>query len=57
MQDFSKADYVDITYDRYGTLWVNVDGKCVLRVRRVEGVKYNSPRMLDVEVPLLKTDG
>jgi len=37
MEDISGAETVEVSVDNTGTvLWVNVDGKCVLRISKIE---------------------
>ena len=38
LQDALKAEVVEITVDDTGKLWVNVDGRCVLRIGHCDSV-------------------
>ena len=42
MTDLISADHVEIFMDSQHKLWVNVDGKCLLRVGLVEAFDYNN---------------
>tara|TARA_Y100000034_G_scaffold113340_1_gene148250 strand:+ start:99 stop:257 length:159 start_codon:yes stop_codon:yes gene_type:complete len=42
MIDLTKADHVEIFMDQQHKLWVNVDGKCLLRVGTVEAFEYDN---------------
>ena len=43
MVDIVLAGAVDITLDQFGKLWVNVDGKCVLRIGHCNTVTMDDP--------------
>lgn len=43
MNDILSANIVEITIDKTGKLWVNVDGKCQLRIGQVHDVRYEVP--------------
>lgn len=37
MKDITGAKHVDISTDHHGSVvWVNVDGKCILRICKIE---------------------
>jgi hypothetical protein len=38
MIDLLQAKIIDLTCDETGKVWVNVDGKCLIRIGRVEYV-------------------
>lgn len=44
MIDLKTADAVDVSVDEFGKLWLNIDGKCVIRIGHVkERVFYDAP--------------
>lgn len=38
MIDLEKATIIDLTCDETGKVWVNVDGKCLVRIGKVQHV-------------------
>lgn len=36
MQDFEKAEGVEVQVGEDGRLWINIDGQCVLRVKHIK---------------------
>lgn len=40
MVDLHKGSVVQFSVDTRGKLWVNVDGKCVLRIGKVDTVVF-----------------
>ncbi len=43
MQDIVSADVAEFTFDDTGKLWLNVDGKCALRIGKVEEIVIDPP--------------
>ena len=54
MIDLIEADIVEITIDTTGKLWVNVDGRCLLRIRHSNNtiVDDGRSRLLRMASPL-----
>lgn len=42
MKDITEAGVVECTFDHTGKLWVNVDGKCVLRVNKCKEIHFET---------------
>jgi hypothetical protein len=43
MDDRLDANIVEVTVDSTGKLWVNVDGRCALRIGHCKLVVYDDP--------------
>lgn len=41
--DLAKAEDVEVFVDHKHTLWINVDGKCLLRIQKVEHLTLDDP--------------
>lgn len=38
MQDIAEAGVVEISFDQAGKIWLNVDGKCAVRIGKVKSI-------------------
>ena len=48
-QDIQNAEFVELTVDDKGKLWVNVDGICRLRINCVHRLTIDTPTINSVE--------
>lgn len=47
MNDLHEANTVEIEVDNTGKLWVNIDGKCALRIGKCHMVKFEGMELAD----------
>lgn len=48
--DKLDAVAVEITVDQFNKLWVNVDGRCVVRIGRVDEILIELPRRKPITI-------